>query len=363
MTQEQPMAATERTDLESTFSIPKMDCPSEENLIRMALGSVSGIRSLRFDLSRRELTVVHKDEADTILSRLRPLNLGAVLHGTQPVGADEISSKDDRRWESVFVIPKMDCASEENLIRMVFGDNADVLSMSFDLPNRVLKVTHAGSADKVLEQLLPLKLGARLRDSQPVTVARDRPGHPNDENAAEARTLRLLLAINGIMFVVELLLGWMAQSTGLIADSLDMFADAAVYGVALYAVGRASHLKTRSAHMAGWLQIALAIGALAEVVRRFIYGSEPQSDLMMGIGLAALVANVTCLVLIAKKRDSGAHMKASYIFSANDVLANLGVIAAGALVNWTGSPYPDLLIGIAIGLIVLNGARRILQLR
>ena len=84
---------------------------------------------------------------------------------------------------------------------------------------------------------------------------------------------------------------------------------------------------------------------------------------MMSFGLVALAANVTCLLLIARSRDSGAHMKASWIFSANDVIANLGVIPAGGLVAWTGSRYPDLVIGLIIGLIVLNGARRILQLK
>ena len=142
-----------------------------------------------------------------------------------------------------------------------------------------------------------------------------------------------------------------------------MFADAAVYGLALYAVGRAASLKVKAAHIAGWLQVVLAIGALTEVVRRVAFGSEPQSGLMMGIGLVALLANVTCLVLISKKRDRGAHMTASYIFSANDVIANSGVIAAGALVAWTGSSLPDLVIGTVIGLVVLNGARRILKLR
>ncbi|WP_296751129.1 hypothetical protein [Thiobacillus sp.] len=104
-------------------------------------------------------------------------------------------------------------------------------------------------------------------------------------DAAEARTLKLLLGINGAMFVFEMVVGVMAQSTGLIADSLDMFADAAVYGLALYAVGRAAALKLKAAHIAGWLQAALALGALAEVIRRAVFGSEPQFMLMMGMGL------------------------------------------------------------------------------
>jgi Co/Zn/Cd efflux system component len=107
----------------------------------------------------------------------------------------------------------------------------------------------------------------------------------------------------------------------------------------------------------------LAVGALTEVARRFVYGSEPESILMIGMGVIALIANVSCLLLISGKREDGVHMKASYIFSANDVVANLGVIVAGALVMFTASPYPDLVIGTIIGVIVLNGARRILQLK
>jgi Co/Zn/Cd efflux system component len=128
-------------------------------------------------------------------------------------------------------------------------------------------------------------------------------------------------------------------------------------------VGRSAVLKTRAAHMAGWLQLGLALLALAEVVRRFVFGSEPVSGLMMGMGLVALIANATCLVLIAKKRHAGAHMKASCIFSSNDVIANAGVIVAGVLVAVTGSHYPDLIIGLVVGLVVMNGARRILQLK
>ena len=165
------------------------------------------------------------------------------------------------------------------------------------------------------------------------------------------------------MFVFELALGIVAESTGLIADSLDMFADAVVYGLALYAVGHSTAKKIAAAHVAGWLQVVLALGALVEVVRGFLLGSDPHSLLMWSVGLVALAANVLTLVLVARQRDRGAHMTASYIFTANDVLANLGVIVAGALVWWTGSRYPDLVIGTIIGVAVLHGARRILRLR
>lgn len=179
---------------------------------------------------------------------------------------------------------------------------------------------------------------------------------------AEAHTLRWLLAINATMFVVEIVAGWLAQSTGLIADSLDMFADAAVYGLALYAVGHAGR-QLGAARLSGWLQLLLALGVLGEVLRRWLTGSEPEPLPMMGIALLALAANVACMAMLAKHRGGGAHMRASWIFSTNDVLANLGVIIAGALVAWTGSNLPDLVIGTLIGLLVLNGARRILGLK
>lgn len=343
---------------QSVFSVPKMDCPSEENLIRMAVGDLPHVHSLEFDLSQRTVTVRHRGEPNAVLDRLKPLKLGAELVASR-AGEDA----EGGQHESSFEVPKMDCPSEENLIRMALSGMHNVQSLKFDLANGRLQITHSGPAEPILDRLVPLNLGASLTDSRLVNRDTTAPANTSIDDAAEARTLRLLLAINGAMFFVEFLWGWIAQSTGLIADSLDMFADAAVYGLALYAVGKAAHLKVKAAHLAGWLQMLLAVGALVEVGRRAVLGSEPEATSMMGVGLVALVANVTCLVLIAKKRDNGAHMKASYIFSANDVIANLGVIVAGVLVHFTSSSYPDLIIGTIIGLVVLNGARRILSLR
>ena len=180
-------------------------------------------------------------------------------------------------------------------------------------------------------------------------------------NEQERRTLRIVLGINAVMFLFEIVLGWLAQSTGLIADSLDMLADALVYAISLYAVGRADVLKDRAARLSGMLQIGLAVLVLVDVLRRFLYGSEPVSLLMMGVGTVALVANSICLALIARHRDGGVHMRASLIFSANDVIANLGVIISGGLVWLLGSRYPDLFIGTAIALLVLYGGIRILR--
>jgi len=259
---------------------------------------------------------------------------------------------------SVFRIPGMDCPAEEQMIRLRLAD-LPVIALEFDLPGRQLVVCHGGSAADVLACLLPLGYGAELAATAPLAADAGLP----PETAGESRTLWLLLAINGAMFVVEMIAGWMAQSTGLLADGADMFADAAVYGLALHAVGRTARHKLAAARLAGLLQLLLALGALAEVARRALAGGLPDEMTMVGISLLALSANIACLVLISRHRQGGVHMRASYIFSANDVLANLGVILAGGLVAWTGSPLPDWLIGGLIGLLVAAGAARILRLR
>ena len=181
------------------------------------------------------------------------------------------------------------------------------------------------------------------------------------EDQAQQKALYWLLAINGVMFLAEFGIGLLGGSTALIADSLDNFADAAVYSAGLYAVGRAVHHKARAASIGGVVQILLALFALGEVVRRTVMGSDPEPAYMIAMGLAALVANITCLLIIARHREGGVHMRASWIFSANDVIANVGVIVGGALVYYFDTRYPDLIIGLVVGFIVLRGGVRILK--
>lgn len=262
--------------------------------------------------------------------------------------------------KTVFSVPKMDCPSEERMIRLALDGVGGIGELRFDLEARVLTVWHEGDPAPILGKLEPLALGARVASTEAAPAAS--AAVPLDD-AAEARTLWILLAVNAAMFVVELVAGWLAQSSGLIADSLDMLADASVYGLALYAVGKAARTKLGAARVAGVLQGVLALGVLADVVRRLLSGSAPEPPAMIVVSLLALAANVSCLVLLARHRHGGAHMKASWIFSTNDVLANVGVVVAGALVAWTGSRLPDLAIGTAVGLLVLGGAVRILRLR
>jgi len=262
---------------------------------------------------------------------------------------------------TVFSIPKMDCAAEEQLVRMALDGVEGVRRLSFDLGKRTLTVWHGGVPGPITERLNPLGLGAALSETGPAPHSAISEGEATRDET-EARTLWILLGINGVMFVVEQVAAWLAQSAGLLADSLDMLADATVYGVALYAVGRAPLLKRRAAHLTGWLQVTLALGVLGEVVRRLLLGSAPEAPLMMGVALLALAANVFCLLLISRNRHYGVHMMAVFICSANDVIANAGVIAAAGLVAWTGTNVPDLGVGTIIGIVVLAGGVRILRL-
>jgi cation diffusion facilitator family transporter len=181
------------------------------------------------------------------------------------------------------------------------------------------------------------------------------------QDGEQTKVLVTLLTINGLMFVLELAIGMFAESTALIADALDMLADATVYGISLYAVGRANHHKVTAASTSGIFQIVLGLGVIVEVARRFITGSEPEPLFMIAIGLLALVANSVCLALIARHRDGDIHMRASWIFSRNDVLANLGVILAGILVAMLHNPVPDLIIGAVISITVVSGGMRIIR--
>jgi Co/Zn/Cd efflux system component len=146
----------------------------------------------------------------------------------------------------------------------------------------------------------------------------------------------------------------------LIADSLDMLADASVYAIALAAAADPAAPR-RAGRTSGWLQLGLSGVVLADVLRRAASGGEPVDWMMIAVGLLALTANTVCLALLARHRGAGAHLRASWIFTTNDTLANLGVIAAGLLVAATGSQVPDLVMGTAIAVLVASGAVRILR--
>lgn len=172
-----------------------------------------------------------------------------------------------------------------------------------------------------------------------------------------------VFAINAGFFLVEIVTGLLASSMGLVADSLDMLADAIVYGVALAVHAKDGRRKAQIARMSGYLQLALAVAGFFEVVRRSIGAAEaPDFRTMILVSLAALAGNAISLFLLQRIKSDEVHIRASVIFTNNDVIMNIGVILAGALVLLSGSAIPDLVIGAAVFAMVLRGAVRILRL-
>jgi len=120
---------------------------------------------------------------------------------------------------------------------------------------------------------------------------------------------------------------------GLVADSLDMLADSFVYGLRLWAVGSTVLRKKKVAGLRGYFQITLALLGIFELVRRFVGFEEmPDYRIMMSVSILALIANGVCLYLLQKSKSNEVHMKASMIFTSNDVIINTGVILAGIIV-------------------------------
>ena len=180
-------------------------------------------------------------------------------------------------------------------------------------------------------------------------------------NAAERRTLIWVLAINFLQVIVAGVVGVIADSTGLLGAALDNLGDAGVYAVSLYAVGRTIVAKVRVARLSGLLLIAFGLALFVEVLRRFFVGAEPIGLAMLVTALANAALNVVCLKLLRSHRDRGVHLKASWIFTTNDMLANAGIVASGAAVMFFASPLPDLIIGLLVGGIVLKGGWNILK--
>ncbi|GGO70116.1 cation diffusion facilitator family transporter [Bowmanella pacifica] len=184
---------------------------------------------------------------------------------------------------------------------------------------------------------------------------------PNAEDLQQRKLLWVVLTLNALMFVVEFVAGWLAHSSGLMADSLDMLADAMVYGASLYAVGRAISTKANVAMLSGSLQLFLGGLVLLDVIKNIWLGVTPDIQTMYAVALMALVVNVLCFALLYQHRHGDINLRASWVCSRNDMLANLGVLLSAALVSWLGAAWPDWVIGSVIALIIIFSAWRIIR--
>lgn len=180
------------------------------------------------------------------------------------------------------------------------------------------------------------------------------------ETAGQRRLLRIALALNASMFVAEVAAGIIAHSSGLIADGLDMLADAIAYAIALAAISRTALFKAKTARTSGMILFGLGLIVLGDVIRRLFVNESPEGLIMIVIALSAAAVNTGVLVALSRQRQE-VHIRAASIFTKVDVIANLAVALTGAIVLWTGWRGIDLIVGAAIGAYVIKEAIEILD--
>ncbi len=189
----------------------------------------------------------------------------------------------------------------------------------------------------------------------------DKSGELEELQEQQSKTLWIVLAINGAMFCLELVVGLLAGSVALQADSLDMLSDTLVYGFSLYAIGKSDRWRTGSAFLKGSIMAIFGTGVLIQSGYKFFVGGVPESSFMFLMSIVALIANAGCLFLLSKHRTDDLNMHSTWVCSRNDIIANSSVFIAAGLVAITQSKLPDLVVGLLITVIFLKSAISILK--
>ena len=174
--------------------------------------------------------------------------------------------------------------------------------------------------------------------------------------ARQSATLKIVLAINAVMFVVELTSGLLARSTALLSDSLDNLGDALTYGASLYAVSGGARSKAKVALFKGGLILTAGLFVLGQVIYGALHPGVPVFETMGIISLVALGANATCLALLWKHRAEDVNMSSVWECSRNDIASNIAVFIAAGAVWLTQSGWPDLVVGLALAYLFLRSA-------
>lgn len=177
----------------------------------------------------------------------------------------------------------------------------------------------------------------------------------------QSSTLKIVLGINAVMFIVELTAGLLGNSISLVADSLDMLGDALVYGFSLYVVARSSTMKAKAALLKGIIMAAFGLFVLGQAVYRIVFPQLPVFEAIGAIGLLALAANSTCFFLLWRHRADDINMSSVWLCSRNDIIANVSVLFAAVGVWLTHSGWPDIVIGLALAALFLRSALFVLR--
>ena len=179
---------------------------------------------------------------------------------------------------------------------------------------------------------------------------------PHRGNAAYKRVLWIVLAINAVMFLVEIGAGVAAGSASLQADALDFLGDTGNYIISLAVLSKALRYRAMAALVKGLTMGAFGLWVIATVVWHAVVGTVPESITMGVIGVTALIANAVCVALLYAHRDGDANMQSVWICSRNDVLGNLAVLLAAFGVLGTGAGWPDLIVATIMATLAMRGA-------
>ncbi len=174
------------------------------------------------------------------------------------------------------------------------------------------------------------------------------------------RRLWLVIAINGTMFVVEMLAGHWAGSKALQADALDFFADTVTYGISMAVIGSAIRTRSYVATAKGISLLAIGLWVLGTTLWQVFVTGVPQAHVMGLIGLLALFGNLASVVLLFRFKDGDANVRSVWLCSRNDMIGNFAVILAAWVVWMSDTRWPDLIVALIMAGLFLSSAWQIL---
>jgi Co/Zn/Cd efflux system component len=174
-------------------------------------------------------------------------------------------------------------------------------------------------------------------------------------------TLRIVLGINTVMFLVIVVAALYGKSTALLADSLDNFGDALTYGLSIYAVSRVDAVKARVALFKGGLIFVAACAVVAQIVYKILVPSVPIFEVMGVFSILGLVANSLCLYLLWRHRHADVNMSSVWECSRNDIASNISVFVAAGAVWLTGSSWPDIIVALGLVWLLIRSSIRVVS--
>lgn len=203
----------------------------------------------------------------------------------------------------------------------------------------------------------------RIGPSSDTADGDDDDGIPDLSHVTPAykRALWIVVLLNVGYGVVEIVGSFLAGSQALQADALDFLGDGMISFLGLVAVGWGLAARAKAALLQGVFLGLLGLGVVASTIYRVFIEHQPESVLMGGFALVAFVVNVLAAVVLIPHRKGDANMRAVWLFSRNDAIGNLAVVAAAGLVWWTGTQWPDLVVAFAVAGLFLQSAWSIIR--